>query len=54
VIAPNENLKLLHIKGNNYQSQEKHTDWRKHLSSYSMNKRLIIRINKELKKLNIK
>jgi hypothetical protein len=27
---------------------------RKHLSSYSMNKGLIIRINKKLKKLNIK
>jgi hypothetical protein len=45
--------RLLHIKGNNYQSEETTLKCEKIFASYSSNRGLISRICKELKKLNI-
>jgi hypothetical protein len=44
--------KNLHSTGNNYQNQKKTYKWDKIFSSYSLDKKLLSRIYKELKKLN--
>jgi hypothetical protein len=46
--------KLLHIKGNNYQTGETAHKLGENLCSYSMDKGLIYNIYKELKRLNTK
>jgi hypothetical protein len=48
----NQNLKLLHIEGNNFQNQETNHRMGKIFICSSMEKGLISRIYKELKKIN--
>jgi hypothetical protein len=46
--------KFLHGKGNNYQNKKKLTEWKKIVVTYSLDKGLVSRMYKELKKLNTK